>query len=50
MDETLRQQLIRELREALAQAESPRTHTAEFEIFGHDYCIDFIDEEQEHYA
>ena len=44
-EETLRQQLIRELREALALAESPRTEFAEFEIFGHDYCIDFrIDE------
>lgn len=41
-----RQRLIQQLREALHQAESPRTEIAEFDILDTEFSIDFtVDEE-----
>jgi hypothetical protein len=46
MKETIRQQLIRQLREALHQAESPYTEIAEFDILDTEFSIDFSEDER----
>ena len=46
MNETKREQLIRQLREALGQAESPHTEIAEFDILDTGFSIDFTEDEE----
>ena len=45
MNETIRQQLIQQLRAALHQVESPLTEVAEFEILDTEFSIDFTEDE-----
>jgi hypothetical protein len=48
MKETLRQQLIAQLRHALHLAESPLTEIAEFDIMDTEFSFDFtIDEDED---
>jgi len=47
MNESKRQQLIQQLREALHQAETPLTAVAEFEILDTEFSVDFTEDEED---